>query len=259
MNTGMQDAFNLAWKLAYVIKGWAGVGLLESYHDERQPVGRHVVERANKSLRSGQRILEELGLRENQPVDEAWALINGLFDDNAAAASRRQKFRESLDVINFRANASGVELGQRYTSSAIVNNGMPFPAYTRDPDLYYHPTTHPGAYLPHAWVEKDRRQYSTVELVGKNRFSLIVGIGGRHWLDAARRASAELGIELAVLSIGAGCEYGDVYGDWTDRREVGDHGAILVRPDRHVAWRSMALLADPPGALSGALRQILDR
>jgi 2,4-dichlorophenol 6-monooxygenase len=48
-NTSVQDAFNLAWKLAYAVKGWSGPGLLESYSAERAPVGAQVVARANQS------------------------------------------------------------------------------------------------------------------------------------------------------------------------------------------------------------------
>jgi 2-polyprenyl-6-methoxyphenol hydroxylase-like FAD-dependent oxidoreductase len=52
MNTGLQDAANLGWKLAAALRGWADDGLLDSYHDERYPVGRSVVRTSGVLLRS---------------------------------------------------------------------------------------------------------------------------------------------------------------------------------------------------------------
>jgi 2,4-dichlorophenol 6-monooxygenase len=69
----------------------------------------------------------------------------------------------------------------------------------------------------------------------------------------------ELGIELPVFSVGYRCEYDDVVGDWTRLREIDDRGALLVRPDRYIAWRASTRPANPQGALLAALRQLLDR
>jgi 2,4-dichlorophenol 6-monooxygenase len=150
-----------------------------------------------------------------------------------------------------------VELGQRYTSRAVIDDGTPFPAPTRDPVLYYHPTTHPGAYLPHAWVEHNRRKVSTLDLAGHGRFCLIVGIGGEPWAKAAATISTALGIDLPVYAVGYRCEYDDVLGDWAALREIDDRGALLVRPDRHIAWRAHSRPEDPEDALRTAVHQAL--
>lgn len=258
-NTSMQDSFNLAWKLALVLKGKAGDGLLDSYHQERQPVGRHVVERANASMRNQSSVSRALGLRglKSDELHKGWENLETFFSDTPEAADRRAKFNEAIKLGNYRSNAIGVELGQRYTSCAVVNDGTPFPEYTRDPELHYHRTTHPGAYVPHAWVELDRKQVSTIDITGKGRFSLIVGLGGKAWADAAAKVGAELGIDLAVLFIGPHCEYDDIYGEWAGVREISEHGALLVRPDRHIAWRSAELVESPDKVLLAALRQVL--
>jgi 2,4-dichlorophenol 6-monooxygenase len=256
-NTSIQDAFNLAWKLSMVLSGQAGEGLLDSYHQERQPIGKQIVGRAIQSLRNQGAVVEALALVPGQSAEEGWASLNELASDVPGAAERREALAAAVALQNYRSNAHGVELGQRYTSAAVVDDGTPFPEFTRDPELYYHPTTHPGAYLPHAWLEHHHDKISTLDLAGHGRFCLIVGIGGQPWTDAAATVSAELGIELPVYPVGYRCEYDDVLGDWAALREIDDRGALLVRPDRHIAWRSHTRTDNPEATLRAALRQAL--
>lgn len=256
-NTSIQDAYNLAWKLAFVLSGRAGEGLLDSYHEERQPVGKRVVDRAIEGVYNQGAAVKALGLHRGQSPEEGWASLHELASDAPGAADRREALTAAVALQHYRSNAHGMELGQRYTSSVVVDDGTPFPAPDRDPVLYYHPTTHPGACLPHAWVEHQRRKVSTLDLAGHGRFCLIVGIGGEPWAQAAAKVSAELGIELPVYSVGYRCEYDDVLGDWAALREIDDRGALLVRPDRHIAWRSPTRPDDPEHALRTAVHQAL--
>ena len=256
-NTSIQDAYNLAWKLALVLSGRAGEGLLDSYHEERQPIGKQIVDRAIQNLKNQGAAVEALELRREQSRETAWASLNELASDAPGAAERREGLAAAVALQHYRSNANGVELGQRYTSSAVVDDGTPFPEPTRDPVLYYHPTTHPGGYLPHAWVEHQHRKISTLDLAGHGRFCVIVGIGGEPWAQAAATVSAELGIELPVYSVGYRCEYDDVLGEWAALREIDDRGALLVRPDRHIAWRSHTRPDHPEDALRAAVRQAL--
>ena len=79
---------------------------------------------------------------------------------------------------------------------------------------------------------------STHDLAGKGHFTILTGISGKaKWADAAARVRNELSIEIPVYSIG-GVDYRDVFYDWSKKRGVGEKGAVLVRPDRFVAWRS---------------------
>jgi 2,4-dichlorophenol 6-monooxygenase len=150
-------------------------------------------------------------------------------------------------------------MGQRYRSGAVVSDGTPEPEYTRDPELYYHPTTWPGARLPHCWLGDDGHKVSTHDLVGKGRFALLTGISGARWAEAARAVSETLGIEIAAHVIGPGRRYIDLYDDWARLREVGEDGCVLVRPDAHVGWRAAAMSDDPAAELEDVLRTILDR
>jgi 2,4-dichlorophenol 6-monooxygenase len=258
-NTSIQDAYNLAWKLAMVLKGQAGEGLLDSYDTERAPVGRQIVLRANKSIEEFGPIFEALGITDTSDPDVMNERIAARRDATEEGAQRRADLKTALELKDYEFNAHGVELGQRYRSGAVVADGTPEPKYSRDPELYYHPTTWPGARLPHCWVGRDGHKVSTHDLTGKGVFSLLTGIAGEAWADAAARAGGALGIDIAVYVIGPGREYTDLYDDWARLREVTESGCVLVRPDAHVAWRASELVTHPEETLLAVLRQALDR
>jgi len=256
-NTSIQDTYNLAWKLALVLNGQAGPQLLDSYHDERQPVGRQVVDRAMKSVADMLPISQALAFAPGQSAAEGWASITELFSASPAGARRRAELDAAVELQNYQFNTHGVELGQRYASGAVCDDGTPWPVPVRDPELYYQPTTHPGAALPHAWLQHGTDRLSTLDLAGHGRFCLITGIDSKEWEEAAAKARAELDLDLPVYRVGARCDYDDVYGDWTRTREIGDGGALLVRPDRHIAWRAAEPHVDPATDLLTALRHVL--
>ncbi|GAA4703644.1 FAD-dependent monooxygenase [Nocardioides conyzicola] len=259
-NTSIQDSYNLAWKLAYVLKELAGEALLDTFDDERAPVGKQIVLRANKSIEEFGAILEALGLEDtSQNVEQMQAGIDGLADDSPEGVVKRAALREALELKDYEFNALGVELGQRYDSAAVVKDGTPEPAYTRDPELYYHATTWPGARLPHCWLGDKGRQVSTHDLAGKGGFTLLTGVTGHPWVEAAHKAAVELGIDVRAYVIGPKADYADLYDDWARLREVAEDGCVLVRPDAHVGWRSHSAAEDPAAALVQALRGVLAR
>ncbi|WP_326719898.1 FAD-dependent monooxygenase [Streptomyces sp. NBC_00243] len=256
-NTSVQDVHNLAWKLSWVLRGHAGEALLDTYDAERQPVGKQVVDRAMKSVQDMLPISQAFGFRPGQSAEEGWRGLDELLSDTEAGRQSRTSLREAVSLQNYQFNAHGVELGQRYSSTAIVPDGTPPPPYDRDPELYYHHTTRPGARLPHTWLQKDNQQLSTLDLAGHGRFTVLTGIGGQAWLDAAEKIGAELGIEIAGRLLGPGRDYADVLGDWDRAKEITDRGCLLVRPDHHIAWRSNDLPTDPADALRRVFTQVL--
>jgi 2,4-dichlorophenol 6-monooxygenase len=258
-NTSIQDSYNLVWKLALVLQGKAEDTLLDSYNSERQPIGRQVIDRAIKSQKELLPWSDAVGLRPGATLDQAWVNIRHLFGETDDGIKRRAAVVAALDGLNWQFNAHGVELGQRYISGALVSDGTPFPAYTRDPELYYHPTTHPGAYLPHVWLSRGTDRVSTLDLADYSRFTLLTGAAGSAWIDAASVVGRELGLKIVAHSVGMRQTNDDVSGDWARRREIDDRGCILVRPDRFVAWRSHDLPQDPVQALRSVLSEILDR
>jgi 2,4-dichlorophenol 6-monooxygenase len=256
-NTSIQDSYNLAWKLSMVLSGQAGEHLLDSYHDERQPVGKQVVDRAMKSVADMLPISNALGFRPDQSMEEGWAGLNELAEPGPAGAARREQLQKAVDLQNYQFNTHGVEMGQHYTSDAIVPDGTDAPAVTRDPELYYTPSTRPGGRLPHAWLQVGTDKVSTLDLCSPDELTLIVGIGGEPWIRAAEKTAADLGVRLATRSVGYRQPYDDVSGDWARVSDIGEEGCLLVRPDRHIAWRSAQLPDDPGAELRTVLRQVL--
>ena len=254
-NTSMQDTYNLAWKLALVVRGLAADGLLDSYDAERQPVGRQIVDRANQSVDEMVGWFAALGLRPEMTPDEAEARLAELYGPDGE--EQRADLLAALDVTNAQFNAHGVELGQRYRSRAVVPDGSPPSEPARDPVLHYEPSTVPGSPLPHAWLAIGDRDVSTLDLCAYDRFTLVTGAGGQPWLDAAAKVAAALGVEIAAVQASLGLVVNDVYGDWGRRRGVGDRGCVLVRPDRIVAWRVPGPVDDPEAALRAAMSRIL--
>jgi len=259
-NTCIQDGLNLAWKLAMVLKGQAGVGLLDTYTQERLPVAQQVVDRAMKSVRDMLPISQALGFEPGQDEAAGWANVDDLFEDTAHGRKRRQSLRDAVELQNYQFNCHGVEMGQVYTSSAVVSDGTARPEPARDPELYYHPSTFPGAYLPHAWVQRKQERLSTLDLVGHGRFTLLTGVGGKAWRDVAAQVAATLGIAIDVASIGGPkCDAQDVYGRWADLAGISESGCLLVRPDRHIAWRQQDNTTAGARSLEQVMRRVLDR
>lgn len=259
-NTSIQDAFNLAWKLAMVLRGQAGERLLDSYQAERAPIAKQIVSRANKSIEEFGPIFKALGLLDSIDPVKMQQNMDARCDDTEEAETQREEIRKAIAFKAYEFDAHGVEMNQRYVSDAIVADGTPEPAFTKDAELHYQPTSWPGARLPHVCVFTDAGdRVSTLDLVGKGRFTVLTGIGGQGWIDAARTVGRELGIDIAAHTIGPRQHWQDFTGDWARAREIRDGGVLLVRPDQHVAWRSQASSADPAGDLRRVLRSILDR
>lgn len=250
-NTCMQDAFNLAWKLSYVIRGHAAPGLLESYSEERVPVGRQIVARANLSR------VEYAPLRtwyDRSAQDFVAAGLQRLRAATPEGVALREDLYKAVELKNYEFNAHGVELNQRYQSCAVI----PDPAageevWQCDPQLYLQPTTRPGAKIPHAWVvDASGVRVSTLDLTGKGRFTVVTGLGGEAWANAVAQLKLPY---LSVLVIGQpGAE--DLYGAWQRQREIHEAGALLVRPDGYIAWRQSEAVWSSDAALR-QLRQAL--
>ena len=254
-NTSIQDAFNLSWKLAAVLRGEAGPALLDSYDAERQPVAKQIVTRANQSIGEFGPIFEALGMDGGTDVEKIQASMDARTQAGPAAEAQRAAIRDAIAFKKYEFDAHGVEMNQRYRSGAVVADGQMEPPFDLDAELHYQPTTWPGARLPHVWLHAraDGSKLSTLDLCGKGRFSLLTGIGGEAWAEAAE------GLDIDVHVIGPRREIEDLTGDWARAREIGDTGAILVRPDHHVAWRAEEMAADPRGELRRVMDAILAR
>jgi 2,4-dichlorophenol 6-monooxygenase len=257
-NTSIQDGYNLAWKLAAVVKGQATPKLLESYSTERAPIARQIVTRANQSIAEFGPIFAALGMDGGMDHAKIKANMDARCDATPAAEAQRAALRKAIAFKKYEFDCHGVEMNQRYASGAVVTDGQAAPVPLADMELHYQPTTWPGARLPHVWVfDRHGAKHSTLDLTGKGQFTLITGIGGEAWIAAAEALSAALNMSIRVVKIGPRCAMEDHGGDWAHAREMGDAGCLLVRPDQHVAWRSAGLTANPAGDLARVLHSIL--
>ncbi|WP_328433670.1 FAD-dependent oxidoreductase [Streptomyces sp. NBC_00425] len=232
-NTSIQDAFNLAWKLAYVIQGHAAPSLLDSYSPERAPVGKQVVARANQS-RLDYRPIQEC-FKDPGAKDPFAAGMRRLKDPGPEGERVREALYQALELKQTEFSAQGTELNQRYESSAVVPEPDSAPEeWKRDRGLYLQATTRPGAKIPHAWlVGRDGRRLSTLDVTGKGKFSLVTGIAGQAWSAATDELDVPYLRTVVVGEPGSA----DPYGEWHGVRELPEGGALLVRPDGYVAWR----------------------
>lgn len=256
-NTSIQDAYNLAWKLALVLKGKANPSLLETYDAERAPIGKQIVLRANESIEDTSEFFDALGLLTAGSPQQMQANIEKRKENSPQAAEQRKKLRNAMELKNYEFNTHGVEMGQLYQSAAVVGDGTPEPYDGRDRELYYQPTTWPGAHLPHCWVDYGGRAVSTLDLAGHGRFALFTSIGGEAWKEAAQDVSARTGVEIAAYIIGPGREVADLYDDWARLSEMEESGCVLVRPDGYIAWRSRTVVDNCMGKLGEVMYAIL--
>ena len=192
-----------------------------------------------------------------QPAEAGWKALNTLYEPGPAGDERRNALHKAIELSNYQFNAHGIELGYRYRSDVIVDDGSPDPTPARDPQLYYQPTTRPGARVPHARLDRDGVLVSSLDLVDDLGFALLTGAGGQAWSRAAAQASERAGVPVRVHVIGARDGLADPYGEWASRREVESTGCVLVRPDRHVAWRSVRYTPDSAQQLPAVLDQAL--
>lgn len=222
LNTGVQDVHNLTWKIAAVLRGKADASLLDSYHDERQPLGTIITRNS---------------------------LANALSMGRTERQSNVLPRREFL-------NEQGLIFGACYRSMAVVPDGTA-PAAVDDPVTEYVPSARPGSRAPHVWLRRGVEQISTIDLFGP-RFVLLAGSKGDAWRQAAKEIEVSWP-PLVAHTIGEGCDLDDPDGNWQAAYGVDAGGAVLVRPDGHVAWRSRSAAPDPVQALQAALDRVFGR
>lgn len=258
LNSGIQDAHNLAWKLAACVKDTAGRNLLETYEQERRPVAARNTRWALFTFMNHFVTDAGFGLIPGAPPEMHAAAFHTLLSDTYEGEWARARMHEVLRTQRMEFQAHDMELGFQYESSAVISDGSPSIPRAPMGDVYI-PSTRPGHRLPHAWVARDGKSYSTHDLCGRGAFVLITGSNGQAWTEAASAAAEVLGVPLSALSIGDNGTYADPDGAWSRLRGIADDGAILVRPDCHVAWRSPGSVANPGDALQAVLKSILHR
>src|SRR5262245_47205179 len=260
LNSAVHDAHNLCWKLAAVLVGQAGEELLTTYDAERRPVDARNVQRSMENGMNHAVVGEAMGfLRDQDTQANLSGLRRALGDTPQDVADRRRALAAiATQSMEFREHC--VEYGQRYDSPAVVADGTP-DAISADDVRLYVPSTRPGAPLPHAEVEDaDGRRMPLMSLVPTGEFLLIAGENGEAWCEAAKEIAETVSIPLRAVRVGhLEGDYRDPRCTWLRHRQISPRGAVLVRPDRFVGWRSIEASAQPAAELHSVLSRILCR
>ncbi|HUT49389.1 MAG TPA: FAD-dependent monooxygenase [Alphaproteobacteria bacterium] len=220
MNTGVEDAVNLGWKLAAVAKGWGGSGLLDSYEADRRPV-------AARNLVFSKAFADSVGRTPASPAIET--------ESEEGRAERARIGAHLLEHARREFLIPGIHLGYRYEGSAIiVPDGSAAPP---DPPNSYAPTARPGHRAPHIWLEPGLALYD--RLGAEFTLLRLDPRGGGGDADAAKGigdAFAVAGVPMTMLEVAV-----------DGARDLYGADLALVGPDQHVVWRGDA----PPDDLVG--------
>ncbi len=232
LNTGIGDAIDLAWKLAAIVAGWGGADLLQSYEDERHQIGVRNVRASGNATEA----------RRERRVDHWRPWIN---EDSERGRELRAQIASIATLEAHQTTViTGIERGYRYTNSSLLWREA---GEGPDPDsLTYVPTTWPGARLPHMWLND-----GTALLDRLGPWYTVLRFGDRVDTGGIERALAAANVPYDTLVLDASEPAHEVYGGF---------GALLLRPDLHVAWRGTATPREPQaiaavatGALDGRL------
>jgi 2,4-dichlorophenol 6-monooxygenase len=253
LNSGIQDAHNIAWKLALALRGKAGPRLLDSYEIERRPVVERNVAWSLFAMSNMALPMLAMGLSPVMPKEINEHEFGKLFETSLEGDARRARLAEVFKTQRIEYTAHDIEMGFTYKSNAIVDDESS-PAW-RDPmGAEYRPTTRPGSRMPHAWLEVAGVRCSTHELIPIGGFLLLTGRSGDAWCRAAQRAADELGLAVAAYRVGEGGDARDLNQTWQQLRGIEDEGAVVVRPDGHVVFRSAQGVANPLSTLVTVLK-----
>lgn len=211
LNSGIQSAHNLCWKLAHVVNGWASADVLDSYDHERRTVMERYVDESRTS---------------------AERYVFGVIELAAEG-----KWEDIKSTLSRRTQASGKriaqELGYHYRSRVISPETVKAGANERE---HYVPRAAPGHRAPHFPLATDGEQTSSLDLFGQHYVFLLPQAATR-WHTLLTGEFEHPAIRVYTIGGSApACADGV---DWCRLYEISPTGAVLVRPDGFVAWRSI--------------------
>jgi 2,4-dichlorophenol 6-monooxygenase len=285
LNTAVGDAANLGWKLAAVLHGQAGDGLLDSYEPERRAVAARNVEHSLRNAGRHAPIGAAMGLAKGMPVDRGWAELAVWAGDTPEGERRRAATRAAVEHNAEDYSQLNIEAGFAYQVGALVPDGSP-PPPEHDSATVFTPTARPGHHVPHVWLRGPDGPVSSSDLVAAEGLTLFVDAEhAEPWRTAAATAAATIACPLTVVPItvpptpresGLSAhrvgdsstpepadpaldvpELTDPDGEWAAVRGTTATGAVLVRPDRHVAWRASLAPVNSAAALAEVLTGVL--
>jgi 2,4-dichlorophenol 6-monooxygenase len=285
LNTAVGDAANLGWKLAAVLHGQAGDGLLDSYEPERRAVAARNVEHSLRNAGRHAPIGAAMGLAKGMPVDHGWAELAVWASDTPEGERRRAATQAAVEHNAEDYSQLNIEAGFAYQVGALVPDGSP-PPPEHDSATVFTPTARPGHHVPHVWLLGPDGPVSSSDLVAAEGLTLFVDAEhAEPWRTAAATTAATTACPLTVVPITVpptpresgipsgrvgdfvspgpadptldAPELTDPDGEWAAVRGTTATGAVLVRPDRHVAWRAALAPVNSAAALAEVLTGVL--
>ncbi|MGE7630809.1 FAD-dependent oxidoreductase [Bacillus paramycoides] len=211
-NTGIQDAHNLAWKLAAVLKGKANPKLLATYHEERYPVAKLTTDHASSLL--------------------------------FRAANREEGSLNNMDSL-------AVTAGYQYCSKAIIDDSTT--PYRMD---IVELNGRPGTRAPHFWGTYEGKKVSILDLFGKN-FVLLTGAENSLWTQAVQDVSSKLGVNIKMYRVGLNGDFIAQENIFSKLYGIENGGAVLIRPDGFIGWRSEKAVVNPDVVLGEVMGNLL--
>ena len=276
MNTGIADAHNLAWKIATVLRSGASERLLDSYELERKPVAERNAEESRANFDKIFEVIEAFGLPRNGLALTARMAKSPLIRFLPKFLKRRlldlvrlpahrmlDRFYRSPDVKERVLDAIadqlghfdriGLDIGYVYQEGAIVGDRCAGERAGRYSVTEYTPSTEPGARFPHVSLnpssEGGEAATSSHDLIAYDQFTLLVGPQATGWRQAALQLESATGFEVRVLSIAELEASPRGVHELESLCRLGSSGALLLRPDGHVAWRSDSQPSSPEAEL----------
>lgn len=247
LNTGLQDVQNLVWKLAMALKTGGSTpekqreydALLDTYEEERRSIALRVAHSSLSNLRNHALVMDRaLGIYPDAPPEENIKSLAAFLDKTDPKGDKlREAVHRTQAILNTEFHAPGAKIGWFYPSLDLDGEG----ARTRhggqlkeDGELdvtAYHPSALPGHHLPHMWLQKGERRASTRDLLVKDKCVLFA---------TTKEPWSKLSSDLVHVEIidGAKENWEDVDGKWGELCDVSSNGAVLVRPDGIVLWKS---------------------
>ena len=235
LNSGVQDAHNLAWKLAMVLDGLAPESLLDSYERERRPIARQNADQSLKNALKMVQVSQALGVTDLGA--ESAARLRAVLSDPEARAKAADAVADQAEHFDM----PGLQLGFGYAEGALVRDDEPVPEIA---PRVFTPSGRPGSRLPHVWLGDPEDDVSLLDRIPLDAFALVTGPDAGGWREAA---AAIEGLRVVPLSR----ERATGLDVWLQRAGIAADGALLVRPDQHVAWRAR-------GASANAARELAE-
>ena len=267
MNTGIPDAHNIAWKLQAVVRGWANEQFLDTYEAERKPIAEHNCEESLFNYHKILEVIEAFGLGRNDleklaqfknTAPAKWlptTWLDKIVSIGAKLARKKMdKFhtnpalKEKVlttiadQIAHF--DRIGLDIGYSYEQGAIIPDGTDL-VVPKDKVTQYIPSARPGARFPHIDFQKDTTPSSSHDLFDYRFFKLLIRAKGEHWETALAKLPTTIQQKTKVVRIAELGLSETVFDQLIALCEIDDTGALLIRPDGHVAWRTKTLKENP--------------